>query len=329
MSLKFTPITATQSREVAESEHVVDCAVWSPNGLEMAFGDVSRPVIPRSSIKPIQVIPLVATGAAEAFGFSDEDVALATASHSAEVAHSERVQAMLKRSGLEVRALECGATRPISEVEGDRLVRAGESFGRIHNCCSGKHAGFLAVAQHLGVDPAGYIEPDHEVQRLVTGAIERFSGFDLTGQSPGIDGCGIPTYAIPLDHLAASMTALVAPDAAARLSEADVYAANRVSRALQAHPYWMSGTDRCEVILADRSSEPLISKVGAEGVYMAALPARGFGIALKARDGARRAADTAMEAVLNALGVLSPGRPVHTVTNSAGTVVGTMNVSWL
>lgn len=328
MGPKFTPLLAVQSREVAESEHLVDCAVWSSNGLEMAFGDVSRAVIPRSSIKPIQVIPLVASGAADAFGFSDEDIALATASHSAEIRHLDRVESMLKRADLDAELLECGATRPISEVEGDRVVRSGEPFGRIHNCCSGKHAGFLAIARHLGIDPAGYIQPEHEVQQLVTSAIERFTGFDLSNQTPGIDGCGIPTYAIPLERLAASMVALVAPNAVAELSDTDRQAAERVAPALATNPYWISGTDRCEVILDQRSTEPLISKVGAEGVYMAALPARGLGIALKARDGARRAADTAMEAVLTELGVLSPGPAVHTVTNSAGTVVGTMNVSW-
>ena len=328
MTSTFSPLLTVQTREVDESEHIVDCVVWSSTGPEMAFGDAARAVIPRSSIKPIQVIPLVATGAAEAFNFSDEDIALATASHSAEVRHIERVHAMLERCGLDADHLECGAIRPISEVEADRVVGSGEPFGRIHNCCSGKHAGFLAIAQHLGVDPAGYTRPDHEVQRLVTATIERFAGVDVSGQAPGIDGCGIPTHAIPLERLAASMVALVSPDSAGALSDADVAAARRVAPALAQHPYWMSGSDRCEVILAERSNEPLISKVGAEGVYMAALPARGLGIALKARDGARRAADTAMEAVLTELGVLSPGAAVHTVTNSAGTVVGTMNVSW-
>ncbi len=328
MSSTFTPLRAVQTRAVDESEHVVDCAIWSPNGLEMAFGDVSRPVIPRSSIKPIQVMPVVTSGAASAFDFSDEDIALATASHSAEVAHLQRVEAILKRIGLDPSSLGCGATRPVSEVETDRVLRSGEPFQRIHNCCSGKHAGFLAIAQHLGIDPVGYLHPDHDVQRLVTTAIETFTGVDLSDQAPGVDGCGIPTHAIPLERLAASMFTLVRPTEESELDEAHVHAADRVARALEAHPFWMSGTDRCEVILAERSNEPLISKVGAEGVYMAALPDRGFGIALKARDGARRAADTAMEAVLTELGVLSPGAPVHTVTNSAGTVVGTMNVSW-
>lgn len=322
------PLRVGLTRSVAESEHLVDAAVVGLDGVKSTFGDVERLVIPRSALKPVQVIPLVSTGAADAFGFSDEDIALSAASHSAEPMHLERTAAILERIGLDASALECGATRPLSEEQQDRVLRSGERFGRIHNCCSGKHAGFLAIAQHLGVDPSGYVQPDHPVQQLVTAAIEAFTGFDLGSQSPGVDGCGIPTHAVPLKILGFSMARLVSADGNSMTDTALVAAANRVVDALAPNPHWMSGADRAEVLFGERANEPLLAKIGAEGVFVAALPERGLGVALKARDGARRAADLAMEAILVDLGVLTGPAAGSTVTNAEGNVVGEMQVIW-
>lgn len=287
------------------------------SGIEHAWGDLNRAVIPRSSIKPIQVLPLITSGAADAFGVSETELTLGAASHSGEAAHVEAVDGWLARIGLDRSALECGADRPISQDEADRLLRAGETFEAIHNCCSGKHAGFLTIAKHLGVDNRGYIDREHPVQQLVTDSIAEFTGVDVHSLSSGHDGCGIPTFAIPLQALAQSMARLVA---------SDDEAPQRVTRALAANPFWISGTGRCEVLLVDAASEPLVIKAGAEGVYMAALPQRGLGIALKARDGAKRAAEAAIAAVLAELGVVPESASVSDITNKAGTVVGAMQV---
>lgn len=321
-------IRVVLTRSIVESEHLIDAVIFGPNGVKSSFGDIERPVIARSSLKPLQVLPLVSTGAAAAFGFTEEEIALAAASHSAEHMHLDRVEDILDRIGLGVSALECGPARPLSEEQADRIVGLGQAFEPIHNCCSGKHAAFLAIAQHLGVDHAGYIEPDHPVQRLVTSAIEAFTGFDLSSQTPGIDGCGIPTYAVPLKLLAFSMMRLVRADGQSMNDTALAAAATKVVDALAPHPEWMSGAGRAEVLFNERATEPLIGKIGAEGVFVAALPRRGLGVALKARDGARRAADLAMEAILVDLGVLPESAAGRTVTNAAGTVVGTMQVSW-
>lgn len=328
MTQHFSPIRIVQTRSVAESEHLVDAAIVGVHEVEKAFGDVDRSVIARSALKPIQVMPLVTSGAADAFSFSDEDIALGAASHSAEIMHLDRTAAILERIGLGESSLECGAARPLSPEQADRVVASGEPFRRIHNCCSGKHAGFLAIAQHLGIDPAGYIEPDHEVQRLVTGAIAAFTGVDVSSQESGIDGCGIPTHSVPLRLLACSMARLVRANEVDELDETATRAADRVVAALSANPRWMSGEGRAEVQFAERSTEPLLCKIGAEGVFTAALPERGLGIAVKARDGARRAGDVAMESILTNLGVLAEREAVHTVVNAEGTVVGTMYASW-
>ena len=315
------PIRVVLTRHDEESEHVVDAVVSTVEQVQLAYGDRQRNVIARSSLKPIQVLPLVSTGAADAFGVSDKELALAAASHSGEQAHLDAVGAWLKRIGLDESALECGAARPLSIDAADGVLRDGGSFERIHNCCSGKHAGFLTIAQHLGVDPSGYVERGHRVQQLVVEAIETFTGQTLADRPNGIDGCGIPTFALPLEALAHSMATLAHPIG---LDTQNQDAAGRVTTALAANPYWISGTDRREVQLHAAATEPLVIKTGAEGVFMVALPKRGVGIALKARDGAVRAAELAVALVLEELDVIAAGHAVAPVTNAAGTVVGTM-----
>lgn len=315
------PIRVVLTRDIEESVHLVDVSIRTIEGVVGSYGDVARKVIPRSAIKPIQVIPLILTGAADAYDVTPEEIALGTASHSAEPVHIAAVSAWLQRIGLDETHLECGASRPFSAAEADRRIAEGETFQPIHNCCSGKHTGFLTIAKHLGIDPAGYIDPGHPVQQLVLESIETFSGVSLAGATTGIDGCGIPTHALPLEALARSMAVLADPT---QLEDSIRSAANTAVDALAANPFWMSGTDRPELRMASAASERVVTKTGAEGVFMAALPDRGIGIALKTRDGATRAADLAIAAVLESLEVIPPGQAVAPLTNAAGTVVGTM-----
>ncbi len=312
-----SPLRVVATRDVIESEHVVDMVIVDASSV-VEIGDVDRGVIPRSSIKPIQILPLIESGAAQRYGVSDEEIALGSASHSGEPAHIAAVDAWLARIGLDSSALECGADRPISQHAQDTVLTGGGSFEATHNCCSGKHTAFLAIAQHLGVDPAGYIAREHPVQQLVTGAIERYTSVDLSDASSGIDGCGIPTFSVPLASLATAMQ---------RLVTADDSAATRVTAALSGNAFWMSGTDRLEHRVERVATEPLVLKSGAEGVYMGALPSRGIGIALKVRDGAGRAAEVAIATVLVALGVIDPRVAATEITNKAGTVVGTMEAT--
>ncbi len=319
MSDTRAPIAVELTRDVVESVHLVDAVVATVDGPVTVWGDASAPIIPRSAIKPIQVLPLLRTGAAEAFGVSDIEVSLGAASHSGQPDHVKAVAAWLERIGYSSGVLECGPDRPIHVPSADDLLATGIPFAPIHNCCSGKHAGFLTVCRHLGFDPAGYIERAHPIQELVTAAIEEFTEVDLSDATNGADGCGIPTFTFPAHRLAHAMARLVTP---AALDDVTAAAADRVVRSMSEHAWWMSGTDRAEDEFAEVASEPLVSKGGAEGVFMAALPERGIGIALKARDGAHRAADQAMAAVLANLDVLPAAIAVDPITNKAGTVVG-------
>ncbi len=314
MSGDSQPIQIRVTRGVLESEHLVDALVFGANGPEISAGDISRVVLPRSAIKPIQVLPLIETGAAERFEVTDDEIALGSASHSAQPEHLEAVVGWLQRIGLDRDALECGPGRPLSTTVADDLLRQGQRFEPIHNCCSGKHTSFLTVAQHLGHNPQGYVSREHPVQQLVADAIARYTGVDTTDLDYGIDGCGIPTFALPLDSLAMSMQ---------RLATSDDEPARRVTQALPGRASLLSGVGRQELLVQTHAKEPLLVKGGAEGVFMGALPQRGIGFALKARDGAERAANAALAWLLVELDAIDQKLLATKVLNKAGTVVGT------
>ena len=314
------PLVVSVTRDPSvESEHLVDVVISNTSGPVSVWGDETKPVMARSAIKPIQTLALLVSGAADAFELSDTQIALATASHSGESDHVRAVEAWLGAIGGSVDWLECGPTPPMNE---DAAFKVGEHFGAVHNCCSGKHTGFLTIARHLGVDHEGYIDRDHPIQKQVLKAIETFTGVSLADIEPGIDGCGIPTYPIPLANLAMAMARLVDPS---DLETVWHQPAARVVNAVSAHPWWVSGTGRHEISLHADASEQLVCKTGAEGVFMAALPARGLGVACKARDGARRGSDAAITAVLASLGALVVDNSEQFVTNASGLRVGTIS----
>lgn len=323
------------TRDVEESHHLVDAVVADANGVVDAWGDPNRSVVPRSAIKFIQAIPLVRTGAAAAFDLTPVEYALAAASHSGEPDHIATIESWLSRIGLSPDALECGVDRPLGRQASDNLFAAGGSPMPIHNCCSGKHAGFLTTALHLGVDPAGYIERDHPIQQLVTEAIEQFVGMSLADRSNGLDGCGIPTFDFSLESLAVSMARFADPsklgpgieqqqDTPGRLSTAN--AVSELHRHLKANPWWIAGTGRPEVALASIANEQIILKTGAEGVFMGLLPERGLGLALKTRDGAVRGGNAGVAALLEHMGIVPTGTSRSVLTNRAGDQVGEMFV---
>ena len=275
--------------------------------------------MPRSAIKPIQALPLVSTGAAEAFGLTDVELALACSSHDGERGHVDGVSAWLARLGLDSDALECGAQVPLSESAATALASGGGDPTAIHNNCSGKHVGFLTILRHLGLPLDGYLEPGHPLQAdHVTPSIERTCGVDLTAVQPGVDGCGIPAWAMPLDRLAAGWAALG--------SEPDGSSAHRLLSAMRSEPFHVAGSVRtCTRIIATATGGTVV-KTGAEGVFCAVLPADGLGLALKVRDGARRAAEVAIEWLLARYGRLGDLAPVRLV-NLAGVVVGEVRVA--
>ncbi len=291
-----------------ESRHTAACAVVAADGTVVhGWGDVERAIFPRSAIKPIQVLPLLETGAADAFSLSDAEISLACASHNSEARHIETVTALLDRIGLSPEALECGLQISVNEQVKLETVRGGAEASRLRNNCSGKHAGFLTTAVHMGEHTAGYIGRDHPVQQRIFQTISEMCEIDVTQAPEGIDGCSIPALALPLRALAHGMAKLAASTGLGAVREA---ACKRVVEAIAAEPFMMAGSGRFCTAINGAMNGKAVVKTGAEGVMMAAVPALGFGIALKIDDGAGRANGVAMAAVLRRLGILSDAATV-------------------
>ncbi|MDX1607534.1 MAG: asparaginase, partial [Candidatus Competibacterales bacterium] len=192
---------------LTESRHRGAIAVCDAGGrLHAAWGDVERPVYPRSAIKPLQALPLVESGALDAFGLGEAELALACASHSGETMHVEPVRDWLRRLGLGPDDLACGPQPPTHGPSRRALQRAGEAPGSLHNNCSGKHASFLTLARHRGDPVAGYEQPEHPVQQAWIGVLSELTGVDP--QATGTDGCGIPVRALGLRATAQAMARL-------------------------------------------------------------------------------------------------------------------------
>ena len=290
-----------------ESRHAGAVAVLDADGgVLVAIGDTLRAVFPRSAVKVLQALPLVASGAADHLQLSDGELALACASHGGEALHASTAAAMLAKAGLGEDCLECGTHWPYNEIATRELAARGEQPSARHNNCSGKHAGFLCLACEMagpGLNlrqyAAGYVQPEHPVMREVTAALEASTGVNLAHAPRGIDGCSIPTYAIPLHRLALAFARIgtgvgLAPDHAR--------AAQRLRRAVANAPFMVAGSGRMDSRVMERLGERVFMKVGAEGMYCAALPEQGLGIAIKIDDGNNaRAAEVAMAAVIEAL----------------------------
>ena len=277
--------------DMVESRHRGAAAVVDSEGrVVFSAGDVEALIYGRSAIKPLQALALVETGAAEAFDCSDAEIALACASHDAEPFHVAGVKAWLERMGLSADDLECGAHRPDDRDAADALIRAGQEPSSLHNNCSGKHAGFLAVAKILSVPTKGYIEYSHPVQQTLLGIMEMMSGLDLRGAPRGIDGCGIPQIAMPLGNIALAMARMAEPD---DQPERRQKAAARVLQSMERHPEMVAGTHRyCTKVMQATKGRALI-KTGAEGVYCGVIPELGLGLCVKIDDGGTRAAEVA------------------------------------
>ena len=258
------------------------------------MGDVSAPVFPRSAIKALQAIALVEEGAADRYGFDDEVLALACASHSGEPAHVAGVERMLAKAGLDASALRCGVHWPISQSAAYALARTGTASA-LHNNCSGKHAGFLCLACAMSVDTADYFRPEHPVQRRVRAVLEDFTGAALGQEVCAIDGCSVPTWAVPLQNLAHGFAKFATGRG---LSPARAAAAVRLRQACRSKPWFVAGTGRFCTEIMQLFDGRVFVKTGAEGVYCVALPQQGLGIAIKCDDGAARAAQAIVAAMI-------------------------------
>ena len=279
-----------------ESRHRGSVAVVDEAGRSMlSFGDIEAPVFPRSACKAMQALPLLESGAAAAYGFGNREIALACSSHSGEPEHVAVAGAMLKAAGRGEETLECGAHWSFQQGVLIDQVRTIPAPNQLHNNCSGKHAGFICTCCHSGQDPRGYVTYGHPIQAEIRDVMSDLTGTTLNEENSGVDGCSIPTYAVPLRALAQGFAKMAT---GAGIGAERARASKRIFEACMAEPFYVAGTGRTCTRLMQAAPGRIFAKTGAEGVFCAAIPERGIAIALKCDDGIGRAADTMVAAVL-------------------------------
>jgi len=326
-------LTRVMRNGQVESQHrgawvLVDTAGNVLDGM----GAWNHPVFARSSTKSMQGLPLLETGAAEKFKFDDAEIALALASHDAESCHTERVAAVLARLGLSKADLQCGPQIPGGADACKELLLKGKQPSALHNNCSGKHAGFLALALHLGVDPARYLEADSASQKLVRKAVEEMTGATAQEFSVAIDGCSAPTFRLPLAKLATGLARVANPDG---LPEKRRRACERMTAAAAAWPVMIAGSrGRLCTDLIRASEGRLFPKIGSEAVYVIGIRGADRGLAIKIDDGAYRGFNAVVIALLQRFGWLSQSAAdslsewsAGPVLNYAGVEVGRLEVA--
>jgi len=315
-----------------ESLHAVAAALVDEGGRLVArHGDPSRRAYMRSSAKPIQLLPLVEDGLVEAYGFTSAELAVMAASHNAEPVHLEAVRSILAKAGLDESMLQCGAHEPMGREAAEALRLSGERPTAIHNNCSGKHAGMLVVSRARGWPLDTYREPEHPLQLRIWRTIAELADMAADDVGRAVDGCGAAVFALPVEGMARAWASLAAGDA--RRGNDRERATGVVFDAMAAHPDLVAGSGRIDTDLLRRHGDRLIVKTGAEGVFCVALRGRAGaaprGLALKIVDGANRAQDVALLALLEQLGEVAPAgdpglaaRAQPEVRNRAGAVVG-------
>jgi L-asparaginase II len=329
------PLVEVRRGGITESRHRGHIVGVLPDGEIVALaGSPETVTYLRSSAKPHQAIPLIASGAADRFGFDEKEIALACASHSGEPIHVEVAGSMLKKIGLPPEALKCGVHEPFSLEATAALKAKGQEPSVLHNNCSGKHAGMLALALHLGAPTETYHQADHPVQTAIGEVVSQFSGIGLLDMAIGVDGCGVPVFGITIKSMALMYARLVSPPA--DFDEDTSRACSRIVAAMMAYPELIGGTkDRLDTEMMQAAKGLLVSKVGAEGVYtVGVLPSpdwpKGLGLALKIEDGDdKRARPVVVIESLRQLGVLKDESleavaryAFFPVLNRAGDVVG-------
>jgi L-asparaginase II len=282
--------------ESVHSGHAVICD--GTGQIVDAWGNPEAVILPRSSSKMIQALPLITSGAADKAGLTTEQLALSCASHQGAAIHTDRVAVWLETLGLNDDDFRCGPQEPSDTPAREALIRAHETPCQIHNNCSGKHSGFLTLNQHLG-GGADYVDPDHPIQRACLEAFETVT--QETSPGYGIDGCSAPNYASTLHGMARAMAHFA--NAAEGSAEA------RLHQAMRLHPELVAGEGRACTELMRAMEGKVALKTGAEGFFIAILPEQKLGIALKAACGTTRAAECAIAALLVRLGVLDANHP--------------------
>lgn len=313
--------------ETTESLHRGHIVILDGKGERVsAAGDPETVTYFRSASKPFQALPLIKTGAADAFGFTRAEIAMACASHSGQRRHVELVEGMLSKIGLSEADLRCGSHLPFYQPEAEKLIRENKTPTQLHNNCSGKHAAMLATAKHIGADIATYEKLDHPVQQMILDSVAEFTELPHEAIRLGTDGCAAPNFAVPISAMAKGFLNLISADSQE--------AAERIVSAMIDHPELIGGTDRLDTILMQAAPGQILSKVGADGVWLCAvLPNKrfptGLGIALKIEDGDDYLSRPVVAVeILRQLGILEkdqlPDLSPLPIKNRRGDIVGSV-----
>ncbi len=332
----YVPLVEVRRGETVESIHFGAIAVVGASGKAMASaGDPGIVTFLRSAAKPAQLLPLLDSGAVEALGITEEEIAVMAGSHGGEPFHIDAVRSILARVGLTEAALQCGAHPPYHRPSAELLRERGQRPSALHNNCSGKHAGMLTLAVRLGAPTESYLDPAHPAQILIRAAVERLAGLEAGGSTLATDGCSAPTYAMPLGRAALLYARLIDPGADAG---EDGPMARRAVAAMRHHPRMVAGTGRFCTTLIETAGRNLIAKIGAEGFIGMAYAGgtEGVGVALKIADGeGQRARYCAALEILTQMGVLAAeeagalkARFVGDIVNHRGLTVGSVRTTF-
>jgi L-asparaginase II len=311
---------------VESFHHVAACAMDAQQNVIFSAGDVHSPVFLRSTAKPFIAATAIAAGARERFGLEPHEIAVMSASHTGQAFHVDAVRSILRKIGMPESALQCGAHEPYNPEAAKELRDSGVTPSAVHNNCSGKHAGILALCVLIGADPSTYLEAANPAQQRILALCARASDVRVDDFVLGIDGCGIPVYATPLRNAALSFMRLAT---LRELSDEDADALHIVRDAMVAHPEYVSGTGEFDTRLMTAAGGSVACKGGAEGVHGSAFIDAGVGMVCKVLDGASRGRAPATLGAIRRLGLLAQSALAQladlehpTVYNRAGRAVG-------
>lgn len=324
--MSYTALIETTRGNTAECLHFGSIAVVNTRGHVIAqAGDAHLQSFTRSTLKALQALPLMTSGAADAFGFDARDLAMVCASHNGEDMHVQQVQSMLDKTGLTCQRLACGCHVPLRFVYTSALAPENLHYDERHNNCSGKHTGFLAACAHQGLPLENYTDPSHPLQQQVRQAVAQACDMEEDAMPMGLDGCSAPNYAMPLSKLALGYARLASGARDAQFGQAFA----QLSEAMTAHPDLVSGTARNDLDFMRVGAGDWVTKVGADGVQVVASKSRGEALAIKVLDGNKPALFAATVAALDQLGWLSSAQKqalapwaAADIINARGLVVG-------
>lgn len=316
---------------IVESTHQVMVDIVDAHGKQInSWGNINYLTVPRSAIKMLQALPILESGAADKFGLSEKHLCLACASHHAQKEHLTALKEWFEKVPLKESQLACGPHAPVNQAAAHDLIRRNAAPTPIMNNCSGKHAGILTTCVHLGEKTENYEKFDHPAQKRLRKVLTETMKVDHDKLPHGIDGCSMPTYAVPLQNLAIGMSTMINP------SETEVRrtAAKRILQAIIHEPIYISGTEDFTAVVNQKTSGRSILKAGAEGVFSGLIPGKGIAFALKAADGSKRAAEFVAAQILRSYGGLTDAEynemkafTQPTLTNWAGTEVGKIRLA--